>query len=313
MLPMELRPGVPRLVDWSDIAIHCSLLDMREHYDGSIAELRRRYDVGYSAVTLIEAEDAVEYLLYVSRGALAEIYDSEDLAFLGLVAGHFGRALKLRQELIKAQIINEFQSDTLDRLGLAAILVASNRSFTPLNKKARQMLSEAEGLRACNGQLHIVDERDDRLFQSMLKESLAFEGGERTRAMLIEGRGESRDLNLLVSARRSVSALSDRAETCALVFVRRSSVASDADVEVLQQLFSFTRAEAKLALGLAKGKRLEDVESELNIRHNTARAHLRSMFVKADVNRRSELIHLLATSLAPLGRHLETPSISRAL
>jgi len=105
-----------------------------------------------------------------------------------------------------------------------------------------------------------------------------------------------------------VSLISDRAETCALVFLRRSSVADDADVDVLQQLFSFTRAEAKLALGLAKGKRLEEVESELNIRHNTARAHLRSMFVKADVNRQSELVHLLANSLAPLGRPLEKVS-----
>ena len=107
---------------------------------------------------------------------------------------------------------------------------------------------------------------------------------------------------MLVSARRLVSPISDRPETCALVFLRSSSVASDADVEVLQELFSFTPAEARLALGLANGKRLEDVEAELKIRHNTARAHLRSMFVKAGVNRRAELVHLLANSLAPLGR-----------
>jgi len=85
-------------------------------------------------------------------------------------------------------------------------------------------------------------------------------------------------------------------------------VAESIKKKVLQQLFSFTRAEARLALGLAKGKRLEDVEAELNITHNTARAHLRSMFVKADVNRQSELVHVLANSVAPLGR----PVLDRA-
>ena len=90
-----------------------------------------------------------------------------------------------------------------------------------------------------------------------------------------------------------------------LVFVGRASVADDADLKVLQELFSFTPAEAKLALGLAKGLPLGDVESQLNIRHNTARAHLRSMFLKADVSRQSELVHLLANSLAPLGRPLD--------
>ena len=125
--------------------------------------------------------------------------------------------------------------------------------------------------------------------------------------MLMRSDCADRDLNLLVSARRSVSLISDRPKTCAMVFLRNCSVASDADVAVLQELFSFTPAEARLAVGLAKGKRLEEVEAELNIRHNTARAYLRSMFVKADVNRQVELVHLLANRLAPLGRPAEEP------
>jgi DNA-binding CsgD family transcriptional regulator len=123
--------------------------------------------------------------------------------------------------------------------------------------------------------------------------------------MLIQHGNGGRDLNLLVSGRRSLSLISGRDESCVLVFVGRASVADDADLKVLQELFSFTPAEAKLALGLAKGMPLGDVESQLNIRHNTARAHLRSMFLKADVSRQSELVHLLANSLAPLGRPLD--------
>ena len=75
---------------------------------------------------------------------------------------------------------------------------------------------------------------------------------------------------------------------------------------MLQQLFTFTYTEAQLAVGLAKGMCLKDIESELKILHNTARAHLRSMFLKADVSRQSQLVSLITSSLVPLGRDMHT-------
>ena len=255
----------------------------------------------------LAAEDGVEYLLHTSRSGVEHGFSSEELAFFKLIGEHFGRALNLRRQLVRAQVVSGFQSDALDRLGIAAILVRPSGQFMVLNRVGREALAASEGLRVSGGRLHAVDEGYDRLFQSILREVLGSETGEYSRAMLMRSDCADGDLNLLVSARRSVSLISDRPETCALVFLRSSSVASDADVAVLQELFSFTPAEARLALGLAKGKRLDEVEAELNIRHNTARAHLRSMFVKADVNRQAELVHLLANSLAPLGRPAEDP------
>jgi len=291
LLPVQMRPGEPQVFNWSDFAPGPTL-----------AEMLRRYQIGGVAVMLLAAEDGIEYLLSVSRDGTDPRFAADDLATFKLVGQHFARALCLRREFVRAQVVSGFQSDALDRLGIAAILVGSSGQLMVLNRVGRQALAEGEGLRVCGGRLHAVELGHDRMFQGILREVLASESGECSRAMLMKSRGAAGDLNLLVSARRLVSPISDRPETCALVFLRSSSVASDADVEVLQELFSFTPAEARLALGLANGKRLEDVEAELKIRHNTARAHLRSMFVKAGVNRRAELVHLLANSLAPLGR-----------
>ena len=294
LLPVELRPGEPQVVNWSELVP-----------GPTISEMLRRYEIGCMAVMQLAAEDGVEYLLHASRSGVDQGFDSEDLAFFRMIGEHFARALNLRRQLVRAQIVSGFQSDALDRLGIAAILVRPSGQFMILNRVGREALADGEGLRVSGGRLHAVDDAHDRSFQSILREVLGSETGECSRAMLMRSDRADADLNLLVSARRSVSVISDRPETCALVFLRSCSVASDADVAVLQELFSFTPAEARLALGLAKGKRLEEVEAELNIRHNTARAHLRSMFVKADVNRQAELVHLLANSLAPLGRPAE--------
>lgn len=294
LLPVELRPGEPQVVNWSELVP-----------GPTISEMLRRYEIGSMVVMQLTAEDGVEYLLHASRSGVDQRFSSEDLAFFKMIGEHFARALSLRRQLVRAQIVSGFQSDALDRLGIAAILVRPSGQFMILNRVGREALADGEGLRVSGGRLHAVDDAHDRSFQSILREVLGSETGECSRAMLMKSDHADADLNLLVSARRSVSVISDRPETCALVFLRSCSVASDADVAVLQELFSFTPAEARLALGLAKGKRLEEVEAELNIRHNTARAHLRSMFVKADVNRQAELVHLLANSLAPLGRPAE--------
>ena len=45
-----------------------------------------------------------------------------------------------------------------------------------------------------------------------------------------------------------------------------------------------------------------DLERELRISHNTARAHLRSMYAKTDVSSRSELIGLINNSMVALVR-----------
>jgi len=120
--------------------------------------------------------------------------------------------------------------------------------------------------------------------------------------MLFEQDDDGERLHVIVRPRVHQSLLYDKPEASALIFLRVHEVVGRDDVKLLQQLFSFTATEAQLAVGLAKGLCLKEIETNLNIRHNTARAHLRSMFVKTDVSRQSQLVSLLTNSLVPLGR-----------
>ena len=62
-----------------------------------------------------------------------------------------------------------------------------------------------------------------------------------------------------------------------------------------------TPAETALSLQLTNGLSLEEAAEELNIRRNTARAHLRSIFSKTGVRRQTELVRLFLNSVAALG------------
>ena len=69
-----------------------------------------------------------------------------------------------------------------------------------------------------------------------------------------------------------------------------------------KQLFNLTKAETALAMELANGLSLEEAAENLNIRRNTARAHLRSIFSKTGVRRQTELVRILLNSVVALGK-----------
>ena len=52
-----------------------------------------------------------------------------------------------------------------------------------------------------------------------------------------------------------------------------------------------------LAAALASGRSLVEAADTLGIAHNTARAHLRSIFAKTGARRQSQLVHLLRSGL----------------
>lgn len=67
----------------------------------------------------------------------------------------------------------------------------------------------------------------------------------------------------------------------------------------LRTIFHMTASEARLAARLLSGETLERVADELGIAKETARNHLKTIFEKAEVNRQSELLALLARLSGP--------------
>lgn len=66
------------------------------------------------------------------------------------------------------------------------------------------------------------------------------------------------------------------------------------DASLLTQAFGLTPAEARLASALANGTSLSEVADELGISRETARNQLKSVFLKTDTHRQSQVVALLS-------------------
>jgi DNA-binding CsgD family transcriptional regulator len=93
-----------------------------------------------------------------------------------------------------------------------------------------------------------------------------------------------------------------RQRPAAAVFLRDpESNAAQPSQELVRRLFGLTRMEAALALLLAEGFTLDEAAEKMNVRRNTARTHLRSIFCKTGVTRQTMLVRLLLNSVITLG------------
>ena len=271
--------------------------------ESELIEYLRNYGSSWTAVHCFESASIGDCFLIGSREAHQEPFTSQEGAILRAAGKHFKRAVHLRSEFLRQKLTADFQGEGLDRLSISAFLIEPSGNSIPLNHAAHELVADGSVLALRQGRLCAVDEQQNRRLQSGIRQVFGSKGDRmKARAMALTAEGKGRGLGLVIQGRVSVSLASGKPDTNVMVFVRNIDTAVDIDFEMARELFGFTPAEARLAGGLAQGKLLNELEAELGISHNTARAHLRSMFVKADVNRQAQLVHLIANCVAPLGR-----------
>jgi DNA-binding CsgD family transcriptional regulator len=262
------------------------------------------YDTAFALTHCFESINGTDYIISISRGLGDPEFSPADFEAIQRIGLHFREAIKIRQEMVRSNQTSQFQAQVLDRLGIAGILLDPYGAVLPLNVGAEQMLASMDCLRLQRyDRLVAVNRAADKELQTHIKNILSGAVPEdETFAMSLERSDGGRPVGMLISSARSVGLVPDRQGNCVLLLLRDSETNFAIESALVQKLFSFTPAEASLAIGLASGQSLDEIEGKMHIRHNTARAHLRSIFVKADVSRQAELVCLLANSIAPLAQ-----------
>ncbi|MBF0093163.1 MAG: DNA-binding response regulator [Alphaproteobacteria bacterium] len=83
----------------------------------------------------------------------------------------------------------------------------------------------------------------------------------------------------------------------AILFIRELDAIVLPDPEAIRTLFHLTASEARLAHVLASGQDVKEAARSIGITPSTARTYLKAIFMKTGVNRQSELIRLLCSSV----------------
>ena len=251
------------------------------------------------------------YGLRFTRPEGQESFNLADKRLTQMLVPHLQRALALTQGINQGRQIGQLYSQAMSQLMVSTIILDHKGNVLQANATAQKALDAADGLRVVGGQLVANVSADNKKLQRMIADVL--EGGEEETPGVVEALSVTRGpgkapWGLVVRAVPAGAWIDGKGVPAVAVFVRDPDGNPHPPAKLAQQLFALTPAETALATQLANGLSLEESAVALGIRHNTARAHLRSIFSKTGARRQTELVRMFLNSVMPLGVVPEPPS-----
>ncbi|GAA4002031.1 hypothetical protein GCM10022279_27420 [Comamonas faecalis] len=218
---------------------------------------------------------------------------------------HIKRALNLHLAMHQDRKVLSLYSRAMAQLLVGVVVLDRDCNVIESNQAAQSILDKHDGLRIAGNQLEATYANDNRKLQRMIKDALHHDGTQQkvglTEALSVGRPSGQLAWGVVVQSISPDEWTEGKQRPAVAVFVRDSESKSQPPVKLAQQLFQLTPAETMLAIQLANGMSLEEAAEALNIRRNTARAHLRSIFSKTGVRRQMELVRIFLNSVAWLG------------
>jgi DNA-binding CsgD family transcriptional regulator/PAS domain-containing protein len=268
-----------------------------EFYRQFIEPNHIRYIIGAD----IPIEGGGECRLRITRPPGAQDFSEHDKAFCQHLLPHLRRSVKLRSRVEGIESERRLYAVAMDRMQIGTVVLNEQGMIIRSNGVADSILAEKDGIEVAKGRLHAEYALEDRELQRLIKIGLA--SNSRTAPAVAEAISLTRPsgqpkLGVLVRSIpcNELSEGNDWQQVA--VFIRDPRHQPHPSHELVRRLFGFTSAEVALALLLTNGLTLDEAAVELNIRKNTARAHLRSIFSKTGVTRQTMLVRLLLNSVA---------------
>ncbi|MBS0507975.1 MAG: helix-turn-helix transcriptional regulator [Proteobacteria bacterium] len=244
------------------------------------------------------------YGFRVTRSESAPPFSGADKELGRRLIPHIKRALNLHQSIHQDRKVLSLYSRAMAQLLVGVVVLDKDCNVIECNPAAKSILDMQDGLRVAGNQLEATYANDNRKLQRMVKDALSHNQGPKmalTEALSISRPSGQLAWGVVVQSISPDQWTEGKQRPAVAVFVRDSEGKTQPPVKLAQQLFQLTPAETMLAIQLANGMSLEEAAEALNIRRNTARAHLRSIFSKTGVRRQMELVRIFLNSVAWLG------------
>lgn len=256
--------------------------------------------------TDIYTKEGIECRLRVTRQLDARPFNGEDKALVRFLLPHLKRSIQLHARLDFLESERQLFAGTVNRMLLGIMNFDEGGNLIETNQEAKRILAEKDGISLSGNTLAVHSSNESRELQRMIKQALtpsaANAGPALVEALAISRPSGRSKLGVLVKAIPMRPWSESKRRPAVAVFIRDPDAnAVQPSHELVRRLFDLTRMEATLALLLAEGFTLDEAAEKMDVRRNTARTHLRSIFCKTGVTRQTMLVRLLLNSVISLG------------
>ena len=300
---------------------HCGMLPSQDAYRNSriVKELFQPNGMDHQLIVgLPESEKDRSAGLVIWRSRDRGPYTSKACELLGEIAPHLRRVMDLQDHFHKTQFEDNPALDVLETMPIGVILCDAGARTHFVNALAREIIGQNDGLVCRQGELwgnRPEVTRDLRQAIHRAVESVS-EGEQLPVATMTLDRPSGKSALLVVVSVVGTTSLAMEGDLfrqpVAVVYVSDPEYQQETSQALLQRLFAFTNAEARLVKALVDGASLKEAAADAGIAESTARGYLKQVFAKTKTNSQVDLLRRVSNSPAWLRHQSAVPLLTAA-
>jgi DNA-binding CsgD family transcriptional regulator/PAS domain-containing protein len=231
------------------------------------------------------------------------LVDQEMRRRLRIIAPHLRRAVLISRVIeLKTTQADTF-AEMLDGLSAGMFLVDAAGRIVHANAAGLAMLTEGSFLRAVSGRLAPIDPSADRTLRDVFAASGFNDNAVGTNGISVPLATRDGD-QLLAHALPLTSGMrrdtGNAYKAAAALFVHKAPLDAPAPPEAIAKTFKLTPTELRVLLAIVEVGGVPEVAEALGVAESTVNTHVKRLYQKTGVNRRAELIKLVARFSSPL-------------
>lgn len=233
--------------------------------------------------------DGFQWSLSFLRSSRQGDFGRSDLPDLVALSPHLARVISFATATARSRCSSHLA--WAERDGEGAIALDGTGAVVGFGAVAEHLLSD--GFRVAGGRLRARHYACDAALQQLVRAACAAKPWEVPPPPVLLR--DEENAQLLLRCLPIVGAARDFTGGAVIVLlVSDLARPRAASVEVLRSVFGLTQSEARVAAALAGGRSPAEIALDLGISRGTVHVHLRSIFLKTDTHRQSELVAMIA-------------------
>jgi DNA-binding CsgD family transcriptional regulator len=237
--------------------------------------------------------------LAIFRSLQARPFDDDDKEWMRLIVAHVSRSLGVMQRLDLARLQSTSQLAAFDRLQHGVVLLDGEMRVVHVNQTARTVLQRHDGLVLNADQMleNLGTSRKARLMQWLaeFRDAPEHQQGHFLGGCRVSRRNSGGYYLVQCSPLPASNHWSQPKgkQVRYIAFITDPAAITLPDAAQLIQLFGLTRTQARVALAFAEGASYKEVAHRLGSSEETIRSHIKEIYPKMRVNRKSDLVRLV--------------------
>jgi len=239
--------------------------------------------------------------LRLSREESQGDFTPQEREFLTMLVPHLARSISLGIEMQQLESERQVYAQSISKRSIGILTLDKNGEILRMNNTAEQYLMEKDGIGRGQSHVQLRNSTLNDMLKGYITEALdAIQKNERVpiNALAVPRPSGKLDYQMVVKPMPVDKQKESEGSPYLMIFMQDPEKNLEISVRLLMNLYHLTLSEATIAILLSEGNTMDEVAEELEIKKNTVRAHLRSIFAKTGVTQQSMLVSLVLTSLA---------------